>query len=379
MPLHLFSERLPLHLFKAYLDYSMYVILDRALPHVGDGLKPVQRRILYAMSDLGLSATAKFKKSARTVGDVLGKFHPARRQRLLRGHGADGAVLQLPLSADRRPGQLGLAGRPQVLRRDALHRGASGALRRGAAGRDRAGHRRLAAELRRHAGGAQAAAGAAAEPAAERRHRHRRRHGHGHPVAQPARGRARLHPPAQAPERRHRDADAHVPGPDFPTAGEIITPRTRSERMYETGYGSHPQRACYELEQGDIVVTALPYQVSGNRIMEQVAAQMQAKKLPMIEDLRDESDHECPTRFVIVPRSNRVDVARLMSHLFATTDLEKSYRVNMNMIALDGRPRVMNLREILSEWISYPHQHGARRLQHRLDKVLERCTCWKAC
>jgi topoisomerase-4 subunit A len=164
----------------------------------------------------------------------------------------------------------------------------------------------------------------------------------------------------------------YVPGPDFPTAGEIVTPAEDLERMYQTGYGSIRQRACYEMEQGDIVVTALPYQVSGNRIMEQVAAQMQAKKLPMIEDLRDESDHECPTRLVIVPRSNRVDVARLMSHLFASTDLEKSYRVNMNMIALDGRPRVMNLREILTEWITYRTRTVRRRLQFRLDKVLER-------
>jgi len=176
---------------------------------------------------------------------------------------------------------------------------------------------------------------------------------------------------------RHPKADIaelmqHIPGPDFPTAGEIVSSAEELRRIYETGYGSVKQRARYELEQGDIVITALPYQVSGNRIMEQIAAQMQAKKLPMIEDLRDESDHECPTRLVIVPRSNRVDVPRLMSHLFATTDLEKGYRVNLNMIALDGRPRVMNLREILVEWLEFRTTTVRRRLQHRLDKVRER-------
>jgi topoisomerase-4 subunit A len=163
-----------------------------------------------------------------------------------------------------------------------------------------------------------------------------------------------------------------VPGPDLPTAGEIVTPPDELKRLYETGIGSIKQRARYVLEQGEIVITDLPYQVSGNRIMEQIAGQMQAKKLPMIEDLRDESDHECPTRFVIVPRSNRVDVKRLMSHLFATTDLERNYRVNLNMIAMDGRPRVMNLREILTEWLDYRRATVRRRLQHRLDKVLER-------
>jgi topoisomerase-4 subunit A len=174
------------------------------------------------------------------------------------------------------------------------------------------------------------------------------------------------------PEATLDDLMRFVPGPDFPTAGEIVTPREDLVKLYQTGGGSLKQRAVYEIERGEIVITALPYQVSGSRVMEQIAQQFNAKKLPMIEDFRDESDHEFPTRLVIVPRSNRVDVERLMSHLFATTDLERSYRVNMNMIALNGRPRVMGLREILFEWLAYRTETVRRRSQHRLDKVLER-------
>jgi topoisomerase-4 subunit A len=367
-------ERLPLHLFseRAYLDYSMYVILDRALPHVGDGLKPVQRRILYAMSDLGLSATAKFKKSARTVGDVLGKFHPhgdsacyeamvlmaqsfSYRYPLVDGQGNWGSADDPKSFAAMRYTEARLARYAEVLLAETglgtvdWQPNFDGTLQE---------PKLLPARLPNVLlnGAAGIAVGMATDIPS-------------HNLREVARACVHL--------LKHPDAGIdvlmrHVPGPDLPTAGEIITPAGELRRMYETGTGSVKQRARYTLEQGEIVITDLPYQVSGNRIMEQIAGQMQARKLPMIEDLRDESDHECPTRFVIVPRSNRVDVPRLMSHLFATTDLERSYRVNLNMIALDGRPRVMNLREILTEWLSFRRETVRRRLQYRLDKVLER-------
>ncbi|MEY6431041.1 DNA topoisomerase IV subunit A [Thioalkalicoccus limnaeus] len=367
-------ERMPLVAFseKAYLDYSMYVILDRALPHVGDGLKPVQRRILYAMSELGLSAAAKFKKSARTVGDVLGKFHPhgdsacyeamvlmaqsfSYRYPLIDGQGNWGSpddpksfaamrytearmtpyagVLLAEVdqgTVDWQPNFDGTLEEPVLLPArlpNLLLNGATGI-----------------------------AVGMATDIPS-------------HNLREVARACIHL---LEHPDAKIADLCALIPGPDFPTAGEIVTGPDELRRIYETGGGSVRQRACYELEQGDIVITALPYQVSGNRIMEQIAAQMVAKKLPMIEDLRDESDHENPTRLVMVPRSNRVDVERLMSHLFATTDLERSYRVNLNLIGLDGRPRVMNLREILSEWLTFRQLTVRRRLQHRLDQVLAR-------
>jgi topoisomerase-4 subunit A len=367
-------ERLPLHLFseKAYLDYSMYVILDRALPHVADGLKPVQRRILYAMSELGLSAAAKFKKSARTVGDVLGKFHPhgdtacyeamvlmaqsfSYRYPLIDGQGNWGSPDDPKSFAAMRYTEARLAPYADVL----LAEAGQGTVDwqpnfDGTLDEPKLLPARLPNLLLNGATGI--AVGMATDIPS-------------HNLREVARACIHL---LKHPNAGIETLMRYVPGPDFPTAGEIVTPPADLQRMYETGYGSIRQRARYEMEQGDIVITALPYQVSGNRIMEQVAAQMQAKKLPMIEDLRDESDHECPTRLVIVPRSNRLDVARLMSHLFATTDLEKSYRVNMNMIALDGRPRVMNLREILGEWLSYRTRTVRRRLQYRLDKVLER-------
>ena len=367
-------ERQPLKDFteKAYLDYSMYVILDRALPNVGDGLKPVQRRILYAMSELGLSAAAKFKKSARTVGDVLGKFHPhgdtacyeamvlmaqpfSYRYPLIDGQGNWGSpdnpksfaamrytesrltpYADLLLSeldqgtVDWQPNFDGTLEEPKILPArlpNLLLNGATGI-----------------------------AVGMATDIPS-------------HNLREVANACIHL---LKHPNATVEDLALHVPGPDFPTAGEIITPAEDLLRMYRTGGGSVRQRARYEMEQGDIVITALPYQVSGERVMEQLAAQFNAKKLPMVEDFRDESDHEFPTRLVIVPRSNRVDVERLMSHLFATTDLERSYRVNMNMIAANGRPRVMNLRDILVEWLAFRTATVRRRLEHRLGKVLDR-------
>jgi topoisomerase-4 subunit A len=367
-------ERMPLHVFseKAYLDYSMYVILDRALPHVGDGLKPVQRRILYAMSELGLAATAKYKKSARTVGDVLGKFHPhgdtacyeamvlmaqdfSYRYPLIDGQGNWGSPDDPKSFAAMRYTESRLAPYAEVL----LAEVGQGTVDwqpnfDGTLEEPKLLPARLPNLLLNGATGI--AVGMATDIPS-------------HNLREVARACIHLlaHPKATLAELME-----HVPGPDFPTAAEIVTPSEELARMYETGGGSVKLRGRYELEQGDIVITALPHQVSGNRIMEQIAQQMQAKKLPMIEDLRDESDHECPTRLVIVPRSGRVDVERLMSHLFATTDLERGYRVNMNMIGLDGRPQVLGLREILVAWLGYRTETVRRRLQHRLSKVLDR-------
>jgi topoisomerase-4 subunit A len=357
---------------KAYLDYSMYVILDRALPHIGDGLKPVQRRIVYAMSELGLSAAAKPKKSARTIGDVIGKFHP---------HGDSACYEAMVLMAQsfsyRYPlvdGQ-GNFGSPDDPKSFAAMRYTESRLTRYAS--------LLLSEL-----------------------------GQGtvdwtpnfdgtldEPVLLPSRvpnvllngatgiavGMATDIPPHNLREvvtacvRLLEDPDItlselckHVKGPDYPTGAEIISPRSEIKQIYETGNGSIRARAVYEMEDGDIIITQLPYQVSGSRIQEQVAAQMQAKKLPMVEDIRDESDHEHPTRIVIVPRSNRVDVEQLMAHLFATTDLERTYRVNLNIIGLDGRPKVMGLKALLEDWLTFRIDTVTKRLQWRLDKVQAR-------
>jgi topoisomerase-4 subunit A len=367
-------ERIPLKTFseKAYLDYSMYVILDRALPHVGDGLKPVQRRILYAMSELGLSAAAKFKKSARTVGDVLGKFHPhgdtacyeamvlmaqpfSYRYPLIDGQGNWGSADDPKSFAAMRYTEARLTPYAEVLLAE-VDQGTvdwvpnfDGSLEEPAL---------LPARLPNVLlnGATGIAVGMATDVPS-------------HNLREVAKACIHL---LEHPDATVADLLAHVPAPDFPNAAEIVTPADELRRVYATGSGSVRLRARYELDQGDIVITALPYQVSGNRVMEQIAQQMQAKKLPMIEDLRDESDHESPTRLVIVPRSSRVDVERLMSHLFATTDLERNYRVNLNLIGVNGRPRVMNLREVLAEWLSYRLQTVRRRLQHRLNKVLDR-------
>ncbi|MDG4606041.1 MAG: DNA topoisomerase IV subunit A [Candidatus Contendobacter sp.] len=368
------AERVPLKIFteKAYLDYSMYVILDRALPHISDGLKPVQRRIVYAMSELGLNAGAKHKKSARTVGDVLGKYHP---------HGDSACYEAMVLMSQpfsyRYPlvdGQ-GNWGSPDDPKSFAAMRYTEARLSPFA--------QVLLAEL-----------------------------GEGtvdwtpnfdgtldEPVWLPARlpnvllngatgiavGMATDIPPHNLGEIAaaciylldHPDADLDalcdlVPAPDYPGGAEIITPCEELRKLYQTGNGSVRLRARFERENGDVVINALPHQVSGARIMEQIAAQMIARKLPMVEDLRDESDHENPTRLVMALRSNRVDVDLLMDHLFATTDLEKSYRANLNMIGLDGRPQIKNLRQILEEWLRYRAATVRRRLKHRLAQVEQR-------
>ncbi|WJW76238.1 DNA topoisomerase IV subunit A [Thiohalobacter sp. IOR34] len=364
-------EQLPLKAFteKAYLDYSMYVILDRALPHVGDGLKPVQRRIVYAMSELGLSASAKFKKSARTVGDVLGKFHPhgdsacyeamvlmaqpfAYRYPLIEGQGNWGSPDDPKSFAAMRYTEARLAPYAEVLLAE-LGQGTvdwtpnfDGTLEE-----PTLLPARLPNLLLNGATGIAVGMATDIPP---------------HNLREVASAVVRL---LEQPKATVAELCEHVLGPDFPTEAEIITPREEILKAYETGGGSVRMRARWELEQGDIVITALPYQVPGSRVLEQIAQQMHAKKLPMVEDLRDESDHENPTRLVIVPRSNRVDVEALMSHLFATTDLERSYRINLNLIGIDGRPQVKDLRQILSEWLQFRTATVRRRLQYRLEKV----------
>ena len=367
-------EQMPLKNYteKAYLDYSMYVILDRALPNIADGLKPVQRRIVYAMSELGLKSNAKHKKSARTVGDVIGKFHP---------HG-DSAVYEAMVLMSQNfsyrypliDGQ-GNWGSPDDPKSFAAMRYTESKLTKYA--------EVLLSEL------GQGTVdwvpnfdGQMEEPATL-------------PARVPnillngttgiAVGMATDIPPhnlrevvsacihlLDAPNASVAELCEHVKGPDFPTDAEIITSPEDLRKMYESGRGSLRMRALWQDEGEDIVITALPHQTSGSKVLEQIAQQMQAKKLPMIVDLRDESDHENPTRLVVIPRSNRVDKQAVMNHLFATTDLERSYRVNMNVIGLDGRPQVKGLDKILSEWLEIRTATTRRRLEYRLDKVLKR-------
>ena len=367
-------ERLPLRSFteKAYLDYSMYVILDRALPHIADGLKPVQRRIIYAMSELGLAATAKHKKSARTVGDVLGKFHPhgdvacyeamvlmgqpfSYRYPLIDGQGNWGSPDDPHSFAAMRYTEARLGRFAEVLLADA-GQGTVDWIPNfdGTLEEPRLLPARLPHVLLNGTTGIAVGMATDIPP---------------HNAREVTSACIRL---LEDPKATVKQLCEHVRGPDFPTEAEIITAPAELARLYETGMGSVRMRARYETEGGEIIITALPYQTSGAKLLAQIAAQMQAKKLPMVEDLRDESDHENPTRLVIVPRSNRANVEELMAHLFATTDLERSYRVNMNMIGLDGRPRVKSLRDILAEWLEFRTETVRRRLQYRLDKVLAR-------
>ncbi|MCL8298916.1 DNA topoisomerase IV subunit A [Pseudomonas mosselii] len=357
---------------QAYLNYSMYVIMDRALPHIGDGLKPVQRRIVYAMSELGLDADSKHKKSARTVGDVLGKFHPhgdsacykamvlmaqpfSYRYTLVDGQGNWGAPDDPKSFAAMRYTEARLSRYSEVLLSE-LGQGTvdwvpnfDGTLQEPAV---------LPARLPNILlnGTTGIAVGMATDVPP-------------HNLREVASACVRL---LDEPKATIEQLCEHIQGPDYPTEAEIVTPRADILKLYETGKGSIRMRAVYRVEDGDIIVTALPHQVSGAKVLEQIAAQMQAKKLPMVADLRDESDHENPCRIVIIPRSNRVDAAELMQHLFATTDLESTYRVNVNIIGLDGRPQLKNLRALLLEWLEYRIGTVRRRLQHRLDKVEKR-------
>lgn len=357
---------------KAYLNYSMYVILDRALPQIGDGLKPVQRRIIYAMSELGLAAGSKPKKSARTIGDVIGKFHP---------HGDSACYEAMVLMAQEfsyrysiidGQGNFGSTDDPKSF----------------------AAMRYTESRLKPYAGSL------LSELA------------HGtvdwapnfdgtmdEPVVLPARlpnlllngttgiavGLSTDVPPhnlrevvsacihlIDSPKATVADLMKHIKGPDFPTGGELVSPRADIRAIYETGHGTLRLRAQYKVENGDIIITALPYQIAGSKILEQIAAQMRSKKLPLVEDLRDESDHEEPIRLVISPKSRNVDVKELMSHLFATTSLERTVRANMNIVALDGRPRTFNLHGLLTEWLTFRRDTVERRLKHRLQIVLDR-------
>ena len=368
------TETLPLQDYteKAYLDYSMYVILDRALPHIGDGLKPVQRRIIYAMSELGLSATSKHKKSARTVGDVLGKFHPhgdsacyeamvlmaqpfSYRYPLVDGQGNWGSSDDPKSFAAMRYTESRLTAYAKVLLQE-LGQGTvdwnpnfDGTLNEPAL---------LPARLPNVLlnGGSGIAVGMATDiPPHNLRE-----------VVD-----ACLHL-IDKPEADLKALTKFVKGPDYPTAAEIISSPDELKKMYESGLGSVRMRAVWHKEDADIVITDLPYQTSGNKVLEQIAQQMRAKKLPMVSDLRDESDHENPTRLVVTPRSNRIDMNQLMLHLFASTDLERSYRVNMNMIGVDGRPSVRNLRETLVEWLAFRRATVTKRLEWRLAKVMDR-------
>lgn len=367
-------EQMPLRTFteKAYLNYSMYVIMDRALPFIGDGLKPVQRRIVYAMSELGLNAAAKFKKSARTVGDVLGKFHPhgdsacyeamvlmaqpfSYRYPLVDGQGNWGApddpksfaamrytesrlskISEILLSelgqgtVDFQPNFDGTLEEPQYLPARLPH-----ILLNGTTG---------------------IAVGMATDIPP-------------HNINEVADAAVLL---LDNPKAGLDDVLNIIQGPDFPTEAEIISPKDDIRKMYETGRGSIKMRATWHKEDGEIIINALPHQSSPSKIIAQIAEQMTAKKLPMVEDIRDEADYENPVRIVLVPRSNRVDTDALMAHLFATTDLEKSYRVNMNMIGLDHKPAVKGLLQVLTEWLTFRRTTVTRRLQHRLDKVLAR-------
>ena len=368
------GEQQPLHEFteKAYRDYSMYVILDRALPNLADGLKPVQRRIIYAMSELGLGPNAKHKKSARTVGDVLGKYHPhgdvacyeamvlmaqpfSVRYPLVDGQGNWGSQDDPKSFAAMRYTEARLTPFAQVLLSE-LGQGTVdwGPNFDGTLDEPRLLPARLPHVLLNGASGIAVGMATDIPP---------------HNVGEVVEACVRMLDDPKLPEE---EIFKEIQAPDFPTSAEIITPRAEIRKLYETGSGSIRMRATWEREEGDVLITALPYQVSGSKIIEQIAKQMEAKKLPMVEDVRDESDHENPTRLVITPRSNRVDLEGLMDHLFATTDLERTYRVNLTMIGLDGRPKQYNLVDLLRDWLTFRIETVRRRLRFRYDKVLQR-------
>ena len=357
---------------QAYLNYSMYVINDRALPSLGDGLKPVQRRIIYAMSELGLKASAKFKKSARTIGDVIGKFHPhgdsacyeamvlmaqpfTYRYPLVDGQGNWGSQDDPKSFAAMRYTESRLQGYADVLLGE-LGQGTVDWKPNfdGTMDEPEILPARLPNVLLN--GGSGIAVGMATDIPP-------------HNLREVADACVHM---LDNPKATVDDLCKFVQGPDFPTEAELITPREEILELYKTGRGSLKARAAYTIESGEIVITALPYQVSGSKVLEQIANQMNKKKLPMVVDLRDESDHENPTRIVIVPRSNRVDFDGVMSHLFVTTDLEKNYRANFNMIGINKRPQVKDLATLIAEWLQFRTVTVRRRLQTRLDKIIDR-------
>ena len=357
---------------KAYLDYSMYVILDRALPHIGDGLKPVQRRIIYAMSELGLNSAAKYKKSARTVGDVIGKFHPhgdtaayeamvllsqtfSTRYPLIDGQGNWAAIDDPKSFAAMRYTECRLSPYAKSLLEE-LGQGTvdwasnfDGTLLEPSVLPSRLPNLLLN-------GATGIAVGMATDIPP-------------HNLNEIVKACIKI---LDEPKVTVEDLYPIVPGPDFPTKAEIISSEEDLKEIYKSGRGSIKMRSTYSIENGEIVITALPHQTSSSKILEQFAIQMDSKKLPMIVDLRDESDEENPTRLVLVPKSNRVDKDAVMNHLFATTDLQKNYRVNMNLIGLNGKPQTRDIKSVLKEWLSFRTQTVTRRLQHRLDWVLDR-------
>jgi topoisomerase IV subunit A len=364
-PLKAFAE-------KAYLDYSMSVILDRALPHVGDGLKPVQRRIVYAMSELGLKSTAKFKKSARTVGDVLGKYHPhgdvacyeamvlmaqpfSYRYPLIDGQGNWGSIDDPKSFAAMRYTESRLSPYAQSLLEE-LEQGTVTWIPNfdGTLEEPKLLPARLPNVLLNGTTGIAVGMATDIPP---------------HNLREVAEACIHL---LENPDASLKDLCKYIKGPDFPTGAEIITPAREILEIYRTGNGMVKMRAVYSIEDGEIVITSLPYQVSGAKIQEEIAQQMQAKKLPMVVDIRDESDHENPVRIVIVPRSNRVDTEPLMAHLFATTGLESSYRINLNIIGLDNRPKVKDLVSLLKEWLVFRTETVKKRLEYRLSKIAQR-------
>ncbi len=357
---------------QAYLNYSMYVILDRALPHIGDGLKPVQRRILYAMSQLGLSSSSKYKKSARTVGDVLGKFHPhgdsacyeamvllaqpfSARYPLLDGQGNWGAPDDPKSFAAMRYTEVRLSKYAELLLAE-IDLGATSWTKNfdGTLKEPTLLPARLPNLILNGTSGIAVGMATDIPP---------------HNLNEVAEALIYI---LDHPEAESKDIVKFIKGPDYPTEAEIITPFAEIEKIYSTGNGSIKMRAVFHRENGDIVITALPYHASGEKIIEQISVQMQTKKLPMVADIRDESDHEDPTRLVIMPRNKKVDINALMNHLFATTDLEKSFRVNMNMIGVNGKPKVKNLLAILSEWLDFRIQTVTKRLEYRLSKIIDR-------
>lgn len=357
---------------QAYLNYAMYVIMDRALPHISDGLKPVQRRIVYAMSELGLKSSGKPKKSARTVGDVLGKYHPhgdsacyeamvlmaqpfSYRYPLIQGQGNWGSPDDPKSFAAMRYTEAKLSGYSELLLNE-LGQGTAdwqdnfdGSLKEPINLPARVPNILLN-------GTTGIAVGMATDIPP-------------HNLREVIKGTIAL---IRNPELTERKLAEYIPAPDLPTKAEIITPPEELLKIQSTGRGSYRMRAIYHVEKGEIVITELPYQVSGSKVITQIADQMQAKKLPFVSDLRDESDHRYPTRLVVVLRSNRVDADAVMSHLFATTDLESSYRVNLNMIGADGRPQVKSIRQILLEWIAIRSATVTRRLQYHLTKIEKR-------
>jgi topoisomerase-4 subunit A len=369
-------ERQPLRTFteKAYLDYSMYVILDRALPVLGDGLKPVQRRIIYAMSELALSAGNKHKKSARTVGDVIGKYHPhgdsacyeamvhmaqpfTYRYPIVDGQGNWGSTDDPKSFAAMRYTESRLTRYAEVLLGE-INAGTVdfGPNYDGTSEEPLILPARLPNLLLNGASGIAVGMATDVPP---------------HNLREVASACIHL---LDEPEATTRALMKHVKGPDLPTGAEIVSSRAELLDFYEKGTGSYRARSTWETDEetGNIVITTLPHQVSGSKLQEQIAQQVRDKKLPMVEDIRDESDHENPVRIVIVPRSNRVDLPQLMTHLFATTDLERSYRVNLNIIDLDGRPKVMGLKALLSRWLEFRIGTVKRRLTYRLEKVTRR-------